>query len=324
MEIPNPRRILILSAPSTNLDTLIQALTTPAPSTAPLPTSPTPTPSSPLHHHISTPYYRATIPIWTDHVPSPAAFHAEWLALPGASAVVAAIGAWVVAFHKPSSATELQATQTLLATIAALLTHHLSASFAATEPPALFAVALPHHQLPRLALDAAAWEDLCRESGGWEFVDGAEGGGAEEGARNEFGETTGLPRLLEGLQAVEWDAADAAEGWEEEEEEEEMGALEGWEEGGMREPMIAGDDGADGPEGKTGGGDAEGGSGVEGLGGEGLSGDDDDDDGADREVQALQHMLLKMQAVKELGADLPEGERRKLAAQAVREVMRGV
>ena len=136
-------------------------------------------------------------------------------------------------------------------------------------------------------------------------------------------ETTGLPRLLEGLQAVEWDGAEGGEeGWDEEGDERGEGVLEGaeeWDEGAMREPMIAGSSvGGKPSDGHTGSG-----SGLEGLGGEGLSGDDDDDD-ADREVQALQHMLLKMQAVKELGADLPEGERRKLAARAVREVMRGV
>ncbi|MCJ1281463.1 hypothetical protein MMC26_000782 [Xylographa opegraphella] len=305
MEIPNPRRILILSPPSTDLEPLIQALTAPPPSST---TPPTPSPSPPLLllHHIHTPYYRTTIPIWTDHIPSPPAFHTEWLALPGAADVVAAIGAWIIAFPKPATSAELQATQSLLATVAAVISHHLAApssssSFAIVEAPARFAVALPRRQLPLLQLEDAAWEDLCRESGGWEFVDGDGGGG---GARNEFGETTGLPRLLEGLQSVEWDADDEG-GMSEEGEEEEA----------MREPIMAAD-AEGGAERDTGGGgeslDTEG----EGLDAEGEEGD--------AEVQALQRMMLKMQAVKEMGADLPEGERRKLAARAVRAVMRGL
>ncbi|MCJ1317725.1 hypothetical protein MMC15_003051 [Xylographa vitiligo] len=367
MEVPNPRRILILSPPSTVLDTLLQALTTPPATTAPVP-PPFPPPSPPLHHPIHTPYYRALIPIWTDQIASPPAFHAEWLALPGAADVVSAIGAWIVAFPQPSTTAELvshpfhpsptpllsfhdprltpprqHATQTLLTTVAAVITHHLSSAdpfSAPAEPPALFAVALPQGQHarrpPLLTLDAAAWEDLCRGSGGWEYVDGGE---ASAGGRNEFGETTGLPRLLEALQAVEWDAdvdADAdvdggggewgvgsGEEVSESGEGEGEGALEGveaYEEGAMREPMLLAGAGA-GTERRTASPEGEGASGGRALGDEGLDGMDGDGDG---EVQALQRMMLKMQAVKELGADLPEGERRKMAARAVREVMRGV
>ncbi|MCJ1403997.1 hypothetical protein MMC11_007221 [Xylographa trunciseda] len=325
MEIPNPRRILILSPPSTPLDTLIKALTGPPPSSPPPPSTSS---ASPLHHHIHTPYYRATIPIWTDHIPSPSAFHAEWLALPGAADVVSAIGAWIVAFPTPSTTTDLQTTRTLLTTVSAIIAHHSAYG----DPPALFAVALPQHthQLPRLRVDAEAWEEMCAASGGWEFVDGEVGGG---GARNEFGEMTGLPRLVEALQTVEWDVGEEEGGWEGEDEEE--GKREGDEEGvlgdlespgaaWMREPIFStgeavggfqGDEEAEKAEREM-----EGGSGFEGLGG-GLQGEEDE---GDLEVQALQHMMLKMQAVKEMGADLPEGERRKLAARAVREVMRGL
>lgn len=53
----------------------------------------------------------------------------------------------------------------------------------------------------------------------------------------------------------------------------------------------------------------------------------DGEEGAEEregEVEALQALFLKMQAVKDMGSDLPEAERRKLAARAVREVMRSM
>jgi len=46
--------------------------------------------------------------------------------------------------------------------------------------------------------------------------------------------------------------------------------------------------------------------------------------GEENEVEALQALLLKMQAVKDMSADLPVAERRKLARRAVRDVMRGI
>ena len=47
-----------------------------------------------------------------------------------------------------------------------------------------------------------------------------------------------------------------------------------------------------------------------------------DEGGEDDDVQELESMMLKLQAAKDLGADLPEVERRKLAAKAVGDVMR--
>ena len=45
------------------------------------------------------------------------------------------------------------------------------------------------------------------------------------------------------------------------------------------------------------------------------------DDGEDDQVQELESMMLKLQAIKDMGVDLPEAQRRKLAAKAVRDVM---
>jgi len=59
-------------------------------------------------------------------------------------------------------------------------------------------------------------------------------------------------------------------------------------------------------------------------------GDDDDDgiehseDGDDDElrVEQLDGLLLRMQAIKDMGADLPMSERKKFAAKAIRDIMK--
>lgn len=48
------------------------------------------------------------------------------------------------------------------------------------------------------------------------------------------------------------------------------------------------------------------------------------DAGGDEDVMALEGTMLKMQAVKEMGADMPEAERKRFAAKAVREVMKNI
>ena len=51
---------------------------------------------------------------------------------------------------------------------------------------------------------------------------------------------------------------------------------------------------------------------------------EEEGDGADEGVEELENMMLKMQAIKDMGADMPEGERRKFAARAVRDVMKTI
>ena len=46
------------------------------------------------------------------------------------------------------------------------------------------------------------------------------------------------------------------------------------------------------------------------------------DEGTDDEIQQLEGMMLKLQAIKDIGADMPEAERRKMAAKAVGDLMK--
>lgn len=53
-----------------------------------------------------------------------------------------------------------------------------------------------------------------------------------------------------------------------------------------------------------------------------VNGAEGSDEGGDEGVEELENMMLKMQAIKDMGADMPEHERRKFAAKAVRDVMK--
>ena len=46
------------------------------------------------------------------------------------------------------------------------------------------------------------------------------------------------------------------------------------------------------------------------------------EDGGDDGVEELESMMLKVQAIKNMGADMPEAERKRFAARAVRDVMK--
>jgi hypothetical protein len=171
------------------------------------------------------------------------------------------------------------------------------------------------------------WEDLCAEWG-LEFVHlsrRAGGLGPAEDERNEFGERTGIARVREALEANDWAG------------------------GGMR-PGEEGEDGELGAEGKghSGGGEADSDSEFDpetldfgfdredfvglrkaiwaggGDGGEGSTGreEEGDDEIGDEDVQKLERMMLKLQAVRDASAGLPEDQRRRMAARAVGEVMK--
>jgi len=72
----------------------------------------------------------------------------------------------------------------------------------------------------------------------------------------------------------------------------------GDEEPGAKEPILHGDDRNSRPE-------------DDGIGEE-----------QDLQVEELESMMLKMQAIKDMGADMPETERKRFAAKAVRDLMK--
>lgn len=53
-----------------------------------------------------------------------------------------------------------------------------------------------------------------------------------------------------------------------------------------------------------------------------VHGEEESGEGGDEGVEELENMMLKVQAIKDMGADMPEAERRTFAAKAVRHVMK--
>lgn len=210
----------------------------------------------------------------------------------------------------------------MLRTIHDVIAHQMRSSYNAPEP-LLVALAMPNSMTPALEIEEEEWEDLGRECGGWEYIDGAiplsvSGDGSKGGEKrkegvqtNEYGEKVGMDRLVEALEANEWESGvggaelDDDDGEEEEEREvlsEEL-SLE-------RDLGLVGGNAEEGTELREGLLDRKDGN--------------EADPGGDEDVMALESMMMKMQAVKEIGADMPEAERKKFAAKAVREVMKNI
>lgn len=182
--------------------------------------------------------------------------------------------------------------------------------------------------------DVQVWED-CATDWGLEFVQVR--GQSSETARNEFGEKMGIPRVTEALEANDWSQT--------------TGAL-GSDFGDFEEPLDDEDDVADvkdpsgsqdpdlDPESLDFGVDHEDFAGLKraiwSAGHEEDDGDEDfrngepstkdvgrhDDKLDEAEVDKIEGMMRKLQAVRDLGAGLPEDQRKRMAAKAVGEVMK--
>ena len=79
-------------------------------------------------------------------------------------------------------------------TVHAVVEHHTGSSYSMSEP-LLLAVGVQQSTSPSLEVADEEWEDLCKDCGAWEWIDGeldggakADGEGKEE--RNEFGGET--------------------------------------------------------------------------------------------------------------------------------------
>ncbi|PQE15574.1 putative small nuclear ribonucleo SM D3 protein [Rutstroemia sp. NJR-2017a BBW] len=244
---------------------------------------------------IKTNYYTATIPIWLDEVSEPQTWSKEFLA-PEAREVLTVLGGFIVCFRKPVDEAGLQETKVLLGNVAEVVKEGCGYMWDGV----CLAVAMPQSTTPCLEKSFDEWEDLCQEHG-FEYID------FESKGRNEFSEPMGIERLKEALEANDWDGGndlgddlglDDIDGDDDDEKSVGFGleaAEMEMEMFGMKQ-AIAGE--------PSGSGDV-----------------DEDADQAD-EVDQLEALMLRMQAVRDMGADLPEAERKKFAAKAVSDLMK--
>jgi len=292
MEISHPRRILAVSRPGSGLLDLLKGLTGSSPSLA------SDTIAGTTHlWPLKTAYYTTTVSIWLDEITSPSSWAREFLA-PEAKEVLTALGAFVICFRKPVNEAELKDVKDLLEKVGEVVKEGCGM----TWDGVCLAVAMPQSVTPYLEKSFDEWEELCQESG-FEFVD------FESKGLNEYSEPMGIERLREALEANDWETNDLAEGL----------SLEDFD-----------DDGDDNGEG-------EGSIGIgieatemememfgmkQAIYGSGNGVESDDEEDQNESVEQLQAMMLRMQAVRDMGADMPEAERKRFAANAVNEIMK--
>ncbi|RYO85190.1 hypothetical protein DL764_009214 [Monosporascus ibericus] len=337
MDITNPRRILAVSSvdATDHLVRVINDLT----GTPPEPTS---TSLAGTTHNlpIKTAYYKATVPVWLDLIASPSEWAGSFLSAE-AKEVLDVLGGVVVVFPLPirPKSDEGDAARELIGGVGRVVREGLGG----WEWDGV-GLCLGVGEVD----DVDDWEDCCAEWG-LEFVQVRS---QAVPGRNEFGEKTGIPRVLEALEANDWSHISADDlgsefGDFEDEEPRVRNGMSGPKPGSERE------DGPDlDPEALDFGFDREDFAGLRrAIWNAGREEDDDDKkeqdpangepsgkkavtDGGqppgvgaderldDEEVQKLERMMAKLQAVREMSAGLPEDQRRRMAAKAVGEVMK--
>jgi hypothetical protein len=250
---------------------------------------------------VRTPYYSATVPLWIDEISEVEEWKAEFMR-EEAGEVVRAVGAWVYVFRLGDTDGEAEKT---MAALQEVLEVHAGYGVESV----LLAVGMPPTNsgsgTPLTKEKREEWDDVAMQYG-FEFV--------EFGARgvNEFGEKQGVERVREALEANEW--ADDEAG------------------GGDVDDLGQGEDGSEDGFGDFGREEAEMTAELFGLKASLLGGEEEEEDadgygdalgGGEQknQVDDLDKMMSKLMAVREQSADMPEAQRKRMAAKAVRELM---
>lgn len=215
---------------------------------------------------------------------------------PDAAEVIRAVGAWVVCFQKPVSSKDTHMVQQALKAVSEVIEEACGSMWDGT----CLAVAMKQSVTPHLDLASEEWDNICADHG-FEFID-AEGTG-----KNEYGEKTGVDRVREALEATDWamdDDFDDVDGFEVEAEDFESHDLSGNAWDAEQTEMNAE---------------------LWGLKASLLSrGEDDGDDAGleEEQVEEMSRMMSRLQAAKDTTAGMPEEEKRRFAARAVRDLMK--
>lgn len=301
MDIKHSRRLLLLGAPQCGSLDLTHALTGSAPSADASGSC------AGLTHEwdVRTAYYSATVPLWIDEISDVDEWKGEFVK-EEAGEVVRAVGAWVYVFRLPHGSDEGSASGEVEEKTMGALQEVLEAHAGYGAESVLLAVGMPGNGSgggTALAKEKREeWDDVAMQYG-FEFVEFAAQG------VNEFGEKQGVERVREALEANEW--ADE----------------EGGGEGDLGLEDGDGDEFGDFGFGRE---EAEMTAELFGLKASLLGDGEEDEDGfgealgdteQKNQVDDLDKMMSKLMAVREQSADLPEAQRKRMAAKAVRELM---
>lgn len=294
MDIKHSRRILVVGAPGCGALDVVKDLT----GTAPEPDLSGSCAGLTHEWDVKTAYYSATVPVWIDEVTNVEDWKTEFMK-PEAKEVVDAVGAWVYLFRLTADRKAGKEVEETMKALQEVTEEH--AGYGADN--VMLAIAMPESKdAGPMSKDAREQLDDMAIQYGFEFVESGATG------TNEFGEKQGLERMKEALEANSWDA-----------------------DGGDSDDLAGlGLDGSDDGIGDFGHEEAEMTAELFGMKASLMGHEDDDAEGfaaeleQDRQqaqVDDLDMMMSKLMAVREQTADMPEAQRKRIAAKAVREVM---
>ncbi|KAF2429728.1 hypothetical protein EJ08DRAFT_266147 [Tothia fuscella] len=303
MEITHPRRILAVGAPDSGILTLLKDLT----GSAPTPIDDT---TAGLSHtwNLKTAYYTVELPVWIDEIKEVKAWEVEF-SRTEAREVVGALGAWVYCFRKPLTDKDLETIKTTLRSIQSVTKSACGYNWDGT----LLAISTPQgttstSSAAQLTFDD--WDEICREWG-FEYIDSSAKG------KNDFGEPVGVERIREALEATEWEGGEG-------ELEYDLGL--GDEDGEFRDGEGIEEDGEE-DWGAFAGVERDMGMDLLGLkaamrdiGEDGGNGEEDEE----AQVEQLERMMVKVMAIKDTSSTLPLEQKKKFAAKAVNDIMKGL
>ena len=316
MEIKNPRRILAVGAPGSGVLSILKGdthqsircnlqLTSPTELTGSAPELTTfegSETTAGLSHEwrLETKYYTATIPIWLDEITDVAEWRTEFTKSE-AREVITVLGSWIYCFKKPADTKDLGEIKDTMQAIHDVIERACGCA----GDNVCLAVAMPQSTVPYLQKSGEEWEELCIEYG-FEYVD------FEAKGKNVFGEAVGIQRVREALEAGEWESGADLE--------------------------FDGDEGFDGTFAAE---EVEMNMELFGMK-DALHGEEGEGELDDKDVEELEAMMRKMVAIKgaytkpymlvdtvrltfaEMGEGMDEVERKRFAAKAVNNLMKGL
>ncbi|KGO69669.1 Alpha/gamma-adaptin-binding protein p34 [Penicillium italicum] len=398
--IPNPRRLLILTPTSQSLTTippLLHSLTgvpvvappqqpaSPQPTSSSTPPPPTSTFAGYTTHsplRLETKYYTTEVPVWVDEIPLaihdqdtettstpvPAPTAEQWkteFLSTEAEIVREAVGALIVCAHTPSDLTpppgsdanadpaerpDVRALRDLVRGIGAVKERIDEERGGLGDVPGVFVLIGnrkgaagvgagqkgskdPNAQLglgvddedlgggDTVPFSIGWWEDQFFDMGllGWEVVEWDPKEHSEVETKNQYGELEGMPRIKEVLETHDWSIVGGDSSFDED-----------------NDPDMDSDDDLQGQLLGLGGSRGFGDEvheleremfglrmAIERGGGDGDERDDSDHDGEDEiDVESMEALMMRMQAIRDMSSELPEAERKRFAAKAVQDIMR--
>ncbi|THX15028.1 hypothetical protein D6D13_02416 [Aureobasidium pullulans] len=288
MEIKHPRRILVIGKPDSDISRVVKEIT----GSAPTPDASTGSLAGITHEwNVKTAYYTAAIPIWIDEITDTTAWKSEFLN-PEAKEVVQAVGAWIYCFNssdvkKESGDDDAEVTipehvEATMKAVAEVVEKACGMMWDGTR----LAVDLTPANKGRSTINA---EEICLDLG-FEYIH------IDATGKNEYGESLGLERAKEALEANEWSASSA----DDDDVEDNVGGMDDeqaqmnaelW---GMKASLLDPDNESDEAEGRH---------------------------GADDDLGVLDMMNIANWMI-ETTAGMPENERKKYAARAVDDLMK--